>query len=444
LPIRLSTTLTKIQSAANTVNGSLLLELYDYMKHNSSSDSHINNTLKTNSLFAQFLGPDVSFYDVNKKNQITLFLDTKMKSVEEDPDKRWITTWNDYLGDIKFFFRWLHNWKLKDTESENETQISEWETPSFAQIKKKKTKRLSPYLESEIWDRDELSLIIKYEQFKRNKAALALMWDLDARNHEITLLKIKSIRLKEKYGEGEIPHEAKTGSGPILLTFSFPYVRDWINEHPFRNEPEARLICNLYNGSPIKPEALWLMMKQLKMRIRRLMENGDIKDEEKEKLELILRSKKFNPYCLRHSSISYDSDYLPEYALKKKCRWTMNSRQGNRYIKSRMGNDLKQKILIQNGILPPEELKGKPSVLNCARCSLVNAIENKYCQKCSYPLTPSAFDEIKMEEDKKFTSLNEKYENDIKELREQMNHIVSLIQENPKLARLKPEVLSEI
>ena len=69
------------------------------------------------------------------------------------------------------------------------------------------------------------------------------------------------------------------------------------------------------------------MMKQLKMRIRRLLENGDINGEEKQKLELILRSKKFNPYCLRHSSISYDSDYLPEYALKKKCRWTMNSRQ---------------------------------------------------------------------------------------------------------------------
>ena len=73
----------------------------------------------------------------------------------------------------------------------------EWETPSFAKIKRKKTKRLSPYL-IRIWDRDELALVIKYEQFKRNKAALALMWDLDARNHEITLLKIKNIRLKRK------------------------------------------------------------------------------------------------------------------------------------------------------------------------------------------------------------------------------------------------------
>ncbi|MFZ0514431.1 MAG: hypothetical protein WAM14_22695 [Candidatus Nitrosopolaris sp.] len=44
------------------------------------------------------------------------------------------------------------------------------------------------------------------------------------------------------------PHEAKTGTGPILLTCSFPYVRDWLNEHSFKNTPEARLICNLHTG----------------------------------------------------------------------------------------------------------------------------------------------------------------------------------------------------
>ena len=95
--------------------------------------------------------------------------------------------------------------------------------------------------------------VIKYEPYKRNKAAGSLLWDLDARNHEVTLLKIKHIRLKEKYGEGEIPHEAKTPTGPILLTCSFPYVRDWLNEHPFKNEPNASLICNLLNGAPVKP-----------------------------------------------------------------------------------------------------------------------------------------------------------------------------------------------
>jgi integrase/recombinase XerD len=108
----------------------------------------------------------------------------------------------------------------------------------------------------------------------RNKAALTLCWDLDARNHEVTMLKIKSIRLRERYGEGEIPHEAKTGSGPMLLTCSFPYVRGWLNRHPFKNSAEAHLICNLHTGAPVKPEVLWNIMKQLHQRIVRMLENG--------------------------------------------------------------------------------------------------------------------------------------------------------------------------
>ncbi len=44
--------------------------------------------------------------------------------------------------------------------------------------------------------------------------------DLDwFRNHEVALLKIKHKRLREKYGEGEIPCESKTGTGPILLSW---------------------------------------------------------------------------------------------------------------------------------------------------------------------------------------------------------------------------------
>jgi hypothetical protein len=103
------------------------------------------------------------------------------------------------------------------------------------------------------------------------------------------------------------------------LTFSFPYVRDWLNEHPFRNEPNAILICNRYTGGAIKQEAMWSMMKYLRSRIISLVkEGGSITNkEEKEKLEYLLRTKKWNPYCIRHSSITSDSDYLPEYALKK-------------------------------------------------------------------------------------------------------------------------------
>ncbi len=262
---------------------------------------------------------------------------------------------------IKYFFRWLHNEKLRQERNEESLDPSDWVTPSFLKIKEKKSKRISPYLESEIWDKDDFQTIIKYEPLNRNKAALSLLWDLDARPHEISGLKIKYVKLKQKYGEGEIPFESKTGTGPILLTFSFPYVRDWINEHPFKNEPNASIICNQITGAPVHADTLNSIIKHLKYRIERLIESSLITgEEEKERLNELLKVKKWNPYCIRHSAITADSDYLPEYALKKKVRWSMNSKQGSRYIKRRMGNELKNKILEYNGIITEEIQKKKP------------------------------------------------------------------------------------
>ena len=354
-----------------------------------TSENYQNGLLKVLIRYAEFLGESMVFYQIQNKEQVLDFLDSKRKEEGEDPDKKWITTWNDYLWRLKYFYRWLHNARDNGINSKS---YDGWTTPSFVDIKMKRSKRLSPYLETEIWDRDELFTIVKYEQYKRNKAALALLWDLDARPHEITLLKIKHIRLKEKYGEGEIPHEAKTGSGPLLLTFSFSYVRDWLNEHPFKNEPEARLICNLLTGSPIGSDQICEIMKQLQRRITRLLESNKIIDvKESEQLRHLLKVKKWNPYCIRHSAITADSDYLPEYALKKKVRWSMNSKQGSRYIKKRMGNELKNKILEYNGIFSEDMQKKKQPILNCPRCELVNAFENKFCSKCSYPIKPEAY-----------------------------------------------------
>src|SRR6476660_6964711 len=103
---------------------------------------------------------------------------------------------------------------------------------------------------------------------------------------------------------------------------------------------------------------------------------------------LVISNKRLNHNYIRHSAITYDSDYLPEFALKKKVRWSMNSKQGTRYIKTRMGNELRNKILAYNGIISENEIVKKPTILACPRCQFVNIIENKYCSKCSYPLKP--------------------------------------------------------
>ena len=94
----------------------------------------------------------------------------------------------------------------------------------------------------------------------------------------------------------------------------------------------------------------------------------------------------------------------------------MNSRQGSRYIKNRMGNDLKEKILEQNGIILDTSKVKRSTVIDCPRCQLINQLENKYCSKCSYPLKPEAYEELK-----------EKEEKEIKEMKGQIETIMNTL-----------------
>jgi site-specific recombinase XerD len=144
MPIRLDTVLRKVEQMSNPVNSDLLKEFYQHMKDNGTSQNYQKGNLKAMIHFAENIGAATSFFDVDHK-QVVRFLDTKIKHEQIDPDKKWITTWNDYLWRLKLFFRWLHNKKVKGINgAPGEIRPEdEWETPSFLQqIKKKKTKRL--------------------------------------------------------------------------------------------------------------------------------------------------------------------------------------------------------------------------------------------------------------------------------------------------------------
>jgi hypothetical protein len=169
MPVKLSTTISKIALIRNLTNQMLIREFYDFMRDNGCSEKHINNNQAIMN-FDSGLDPKTSFLDIKRRDQILCFLDGKIKSAEEDPDARWITTWNHYLSHLKYFFRWLYNiYKnskniaIDNIVTTHLLSYDDWETPGFIQIKKKKTKRSSPYVETELWDRDELLCILKYE-----------------------------------------------------------------------------------------------------------------------------------------------------------------------------------------------------------------------------------------------------------------------------------------
>jgi integrase/recombinase XerD len=70
------------------------------MRSIGASEHHQSNNLKVAIAFAKFLGSATTFHDIQRKEQIIRFLDTKVKPSEIDPEKKWITTWNHYLHRI--------------------------------------------------------------------------------------------------------------------------------------------------------------------------------------------------------------------------------------------------------------------------------------------------------------------------------------------------------
>jgi hypothetical protein len=116
MPIKLSTTVRKIEDIPNTTNRSLLTDFHNYLTSNGVSESHQNNNLKALTAFAHYLGFTTSFLDIKENDLIRSFLDSKLKSREDDPDKKSIVTWNDYLGRIKYFMRWLYNCRTRDSK----------------------------------------------------------------------------------------------------------------------------------------------------------------------------------------------------------------------------------------------------------------------------------------------------------------------------------------
>jgi integrase/recombinase XerD len=97
MPTKLATLVSKIQNIPNQYNSQIIYEFYQFMKENGASEKHITNELHTMLYYATFLGPDSCLLDINRREQVVAFLNTKQKDETTDPGKRWITTWNDYI-----------------------------------------------------------------------------------------------------------------------------------------------------------------------------------------------------------------------------------------------------------------------------------------------------------------------------------------------------------
>jgi hypothetical protein len=69
----------KICLVPNKENSTIIYDFYIYMQEKGSSENHQVNNLKVVIDFANFLGPNIPFYNTSKKEQIISFLNKKIK-----------------------------------------------------------------------------------------------------------------------------------------------------------------------------------------------------------------------------------------------------------------------------------------------------------------------------------------------------------------------------
>ena len=307
-----------------------------------------------------------------------------------------------------------------------------------------KRKEQSIYKPTDLWTAEDDLLFLKYCPSMRIKCYHTMASDLSARPSEILGLKIKDITWKriEDKQYAEVLVNGKTGSRNLLLIDSIPYLKDYINsEHPQPSNPNSTLICGTRRscGKRIAENSLLMIYASYKKSLfPKLLENPNVPPEERQKIRDLLR-KPWNPYIRRHSALTAKSTILKEHVLRQHAGWSGRSQMHLKYLHY-YGGESNQSLLeaygmVAKGKQPSNVLKSK----QCPNCFEPGKPDQKYCVKCGLVLSYDAYSETIEEKERKESEvkqLQNKYEQDMKTIRQEMENKFQQLLERIDIAKL--------
>ena len=164
-----------------------------------------------------------SFKDSTRSN-IIAFLETYRKTETQDPIHKWIGTYNIYRIHLMRFFKWLYSPDIEPNKRPKPAVIE-----NIPQLKRKEK---SIYKPSDLWTQQDDLLFLKFCPSKRDKCYHAISRDTSCRPHEIVKAKDKGYYLQDRritnqYAEALV--NGKTGSRPIPLIDSIPYLKEYLD-----------------------------------------------------------------------------------------------------------------------------------------------------------------------------------------------------------------------
>jgi integrase len=344
------------------------------------------------------------------RDDVLSYLDSNRKLENDDPLHKWIGSYNAKRMTLIRFFKWLCYPNVDSSKRRRELSEQERKPECIIGIPQLKRKEVSCYKPSDLWTQEDDLLFLKWVTNKRDRCYHTMSRDLSARPHEILNLKIKDVIFKNAngYQYAEVLVNGKTGSTHIPLIQSIPYIKDWLLNHPSRNNPKSPLFVGLDSHSMGRRQLTLSGLYQIyqyykKEFFTKLLEDPTVSNEDKDKIKNLLQ-KPFNPYIRRHSALTEKSMKLKSSILNQHAGWSMSSNMAQKYIHY-FGNESSESLLEAYGIVTKNNVpidRLNPKI--CPNCSEGNTADAKFCSKCkmimSFEGYQQALESQKEKEDK--------------------------------------------
>ncbi|AKB13082.1 Site-specific recombinase XerD [Methanosarcina thermophila] len=273
-------------------------------------------------------------------------------------------TYTDRAGKIKKYSE-----PTKETRKVSLKKFLKW-NKNYELHEKIKCKRLKgKKLPEDIKCKEDIVKMIEAGSNSRDRAIIACFYESGARRGEQLSVKLKNVELDE-YGAVITFPEGKTGARRVRLVFSAPYLREWIDDHPRKDERDAPLWCTLDKNAGL------MSVTGLVNVFNRCGEKAGIE-------------KKVNPHSFRHDRATHLATNFTEQQLKMYLGWSPTSTQPATYVHL-SGKNMDDAVLKMYGIKTNEDDTEflKPGV--CPRCHELTPVNARFCLKCGLPLSREA------------------------------------------------------
>jgi integrase len=218
----------------------------------------------------------------------------------------------------------------------------------------------------------------------RNRLIIELLWETGCRVGELSALKIKDVQF-DKYS-GIIHLFGKTGSRRVRVFTSKPDLLEYLNQHPFKNNPNEYLLLSSLglagHNHRLTDTGIRVMLAKLSRQVL---------------------NKRIHPHQLRHTRATQLSRYLTDRELKIFGGWKRT--QMLEVYSHLSGRDVDEKMLALHGIkIKQEDTMSTLTTRFCQdqACKAENSPMAIYCQKCGRPLIGAGPDAEALLSDSKF------------------------------------------